>query len=253
VFFALALATGGAVALAGHSHAAGCTPTPYLRDGMPLTAAVVVPTAGSADVTGTVNASGCNIGVYFSPASTGTVDHATIDGSQGGPNYYGVLVDQAQADVTNSVIENIGENPPSGAQHGIAVAYVSGDASGSGDSATGPAIAPASGTIANDTIQRYQKGGVVVAGSQADVTTDNNLVQGLGPVPLIAQNGIQYSHGAAGAIFTNTVTDNYYTGSGTFSTGILLYDINPPQINKYNNFYRNDQRNLIVVPSASLK
>ena len=179
--------------------------------------------------------------------------HATIDGAQGGPNYYGLLVDQADADVTNSLIENIGEAPPNGTQHGIGVAYVSGDVSGSGDSAPGVDIAPVSGTVANNTIQRYQKGGVVVAGSQADVTTDNNLVQGLGPVSFIAQNGIQYSRGAAGQIFTNTVTDNYYTGSDTYSTGIMLYDINPPEINKYNNFYRDDQRNLIVVPSSSLK
>src|SRR3954447_3798403 len=149
VLCAVALATGSAVALGTQAKAAPCSPTPYTRDNMLLTAAVVVPPGGTAAVTRTVEASGCNIGVYFSPGSTGTVDGATIDGAQGGPNYYGVLVDQAHADVTNSLIENIGEVPPSGAQHGIGVAYVSGDVSGSGESAPGVDIAPVSGTVEN--------------------------------------------------------------------------------------------------------
>ena len=41
-----------------------CTPTGLMRDGINLTAALVNP---SGPVTGTVNATGCNIGVYYGP------------------------------------------------------------------------------------------------------------------------------------------------------------------------------------------
>jgi TolB protein len=45
----------------------------------------------------TVNATGCNIGVYFGPGTTaGSVSGATIYGA----NYYGVVVNAGHADVT---------------------------------------------------------------------------------------------------------------------------------------------------------
>jgi hypothetical protein len=42
-----------------------CTPTGFFRDGINMTAALINPTS----VTGTVNATGCNIGVYFGAGS----------------------------------------------------------------------------------------------------------------------------------------------------------------------------------------
>jgi len=54
-----------------------------VRDGINMTAAVIDPTT---TVTGQVNATGCNIGVYV-----GTVD-ATIDTAEIlGANYFGVV------------------------------------------------------------------------------------------------------------------------------------------------------------------
>ena len=61
-----------------------CTPTGLMRDGINLRAAKINPTG---TVSGEVNATGCNIGVYYD-RGTGTVANANIHGA----NYFGVAV-----------------------------------------------------------------------------------------------------------------------------------------------------------------
>ncbi|HEX4863933.1 MAG TPA: hypothetical protein VFV02_07665, partial [Acidimicrobiales bacterium] len=63
--------------------AAGCTPTGFMRDGMNLTAAQI-----GGNVTGSLDATGCNIGVYYDNTTSGNVTGATIFGA----NYFGVVV-----------------------------------------------------------------------------------------------------------------------------------------------------------------
>jgi hypothetical protein len=93
-----------------------------------------------------------------------------------------------------------------------------------------------------------------VANPGTNVSVTNSHVQGLGPVTFIAQNGVQYSDHSAGNVRGNLIEDNEYTGpQNTFSTGLLLFDIDPPDITRSLNLYRNDDRNEVVVPSASLK
>src|SRR4029077_21264323 len=58
-----------------------CTPTGLMRDGIDLTAAQI-----GGNVMGPLDATGCNIGVYYEPGTTGTVNGADIHGA----NYYGV-------------------------------------------------------------------------------------------------------------------------------------------------------------------
>src|SRR5688572_2891240 len=89
---------------------AGCVPTGLMRDNINLTAAQIGGT-----VTGTLDATGCNIGAYNPDSVTG----ATIFGA----NYYGVVVNADSADITNSTIRNIGETPFNGSQHGVGVLY----------------------------------------------------------------------------------------------------------------------------------
>ena len=57
--------------------AAVCAPTGFIRDGIDLTAAVIDASA----LTGTVNATGCDIGVYYHPGTSGSVNlawHASV-------------------------------------------------------------------------------------------------------------------------------------------------------------------------------
>ena len=82
------------VSLASSMTPPPCTPTGLHRDGLNLTAAQINP----ATVTGTVNATGCNIGVYYGPGSTGTVTGANISGA----NYYGVVADGAQVNISGA-------------------------------------------------------------------------------------------------------------------------------------------------------
>lgn len=57
-----------------------CTTTGFVRDGIDLTAAYIDP----ASLPPTVDATGCNIGVYYGPGTTGTVSSVDISGA----NYY---------------------------------------------------------------------------------------------------------------------------------------------------------------------
>jgi hypothetical protein len=186
-----------------------CTPTGFMRDGHDLTAAQI-----GGNVTGALDASGCNIGVYYDSAHTGNV----ATGSDiHGANYYGVVVNGTTANITGSSIHNIGEVPFNGTQHGNAVLYING----------------AHGTISGSTVTSYQKNGITVSGKNADATGPsssktsvsvlNNTVTGNGHINYIAQNGIQISYGATAIVRGDTVSANWYTPSVVTACGVLLF------------------------------
>lgn len=188
-----------------------CTPTGLIRDGINLTAAVNNPTT---PVTGIVDATTCNIGVYYGPGLTGTVDDAEIFGA----NYYGVVANAAAVNVTDSSIHDIGEVPLNGSQHGVGVLYTTVNQA---SQTTGPS---ASGTLSNTTIWNYQKNGVVISGVGASASVLNNTVTGQGAVDWIAQNGIQVSFGGSALITGNTVSGNDYTPKSFVACGLLYFD-----------------------------
>ncbi len=217
-FVSSAAAAAIAIVLCTASAYATCTPTGYVKDGINQTAAMINP----GDLSGplTVDATGCNIGIFYGPGASGTVDSVTVQNA----NYYGIVVTgdcgeatcatgAASVDVTNSTIQNIGENPFNGTQHGIGVYY---RARAVGSSVTG--------TISGNSISLYQKGGIVVDGPGAAASISTNTVTGLGPVTYIGQNGIQVSRGATGQVMRNSVTGNSYTGTNNASSaGILVF------------------------------
>ncbi|HSS80847.1 MAG TPA: right-handed parallel beta-helix repeat-containing protein [Gaiellaceae bacterium] len=197
--------TASASTLLNEASAASCTPTGLMRDGNNLTAAVYNPQRA---VTGTVDATGCNIGVYFAPSSHGRVLHANVFGA----NYFGVVNNGGDVTVRSSQIHDIGEHPLNGTQHGIAVAFVR-------DSGQ-----PSTGSVSQNGITHYQKGGIVLSGPNTTGKITGNEVLGEGPVSYIAQNGIQVSAGAHAQVKNNTVNRNSYTGSGgASSAGILIF------------------------------
>ena len=191
------------IALAS-SATAVCTPTGFHRDGLDLTAAQIGGT-----VTGTLDATGCNIGAY-NPVS---VTNAEIYGA----NYYGVVVNASAADVTDTSVHDIGETPLNGTQHGVGILYTTIDQNGH---STGAA---ATGTISGTTITNYQKNGIVISGAGANATVSGNTVTGQGHVDYIAQNGIQVSFGASALVKGNQVTGNWYTPSSFTACGLLFF------------------------------
>jgi hypothetical protein len=197
------LATLFAVSLPATAAAAViCTPTGFIRDAIDLTAAKINP---SGTVSGDVDATGCNIGIYYGPGSRGKVSKATVHGA----NYFGIVNNGGKVDVAKSTIRDIGESPLNGAQHGIGISYVQDTLGSSGD-------------IADNKVFDYQKGGIVVRGLGNKAQIKGNEVTGAGPVGFIAQNGIQVSDGAKANVHDNTVTGNSYTGAGGVSSGGIL-------------------------------
>jgi hypothetical protein len=176
-----------------------CMPTGLVRDNINLTAKLVNP---ASTVTGTVDASGCNIGVYYGPGHTGAVS-AEVKNA----NYFGVVADGAAVNVTGSNVHDIGEVPLNGSQHGNAIYYTN----------------AASGTISGNTVAHYQKNGITAVNGSS-VTISGNTVAGQGAVDTIAQNGIEVGSGATGTVQDNTVSGNAYTGpNGASSGGVLIF------------------------------
>jgi len=206
VAFAFILVAATVLAFSTRAHAATCTPTGFFRDSINMTAALINP---SGVVSGDIDATGCNIGVYYDNGA-GSVNGATIHGA----NYFGVVVNgdvnNISVDVKNSSIHDIGEIPLNGTQHGVAVYYrsfISGNASGK---------------IWGNTIYNYQKGGIVANGHGTTADIKGNAVKGQGPVNYIAQNGIQVGYGASAKVMQNTVTGNSYTGANLASSGGII-------------------------------
>jgi hypothetical protein len=190
------------VTSAGAATTPTCTPTGFVRDGINLTAAEIDPH----NVFGTVNATGCNIGVYFGAGSTGQVLLANVYGA----NYYGIVNDGANVNISLSNIHNIGDVPFDGDQHGVGI-YFNYDSG-------------ATGSIIGNSVSEYQKGGIVVNGGNDSATISSNIVTGQGQVNYIAQNGIQVAYGASGSISNNYVSGNAYTGANDASSaGILVF------------------------------
>ena len=215
---ALASALGASPAVA--VTATMCMQTGFIRDGMNLTAAVIA----DGDISGQIDATGCNIGIYYGPGTSGTVAGSNVYGA----NYFGIVatgedgdVDQClgnvgttSVDVTNSNIHDVGDKPTfTGNQHGIGVYY---RAFCDGASATG--------AISGNAVSLYQKGGIVANGPNAAVSISGNTVTGSGPVIYIAQNGIQIGFGGDGMIMRNQVTRHSCIGpGGVSSAGILIF------------------------------
>jgi hypothetical protein len=161
-----------------------CTSTTFERDERPLTAAVIgTPVPISRAI---IDATGCDIGIYYGPGITGSMDQSSIAGA----SYFGVVNDGGAVDVTRSSVSNIGDRPFSGAQHGNAIFYIT-------EHVQNVPTGSASGTISGNSVSLYQKGGIIVRGLNASASIVNNTVTGLGAVDFIAQNGIQVSFGGS--------------------------------------------------------
>lgn len=99
------------------AHAAPCAPTGFIRDGINMTAASINPTG---TVTGEVDATGCNIGVYYGPTSARRQSRRCQRPWRELLRY---RRQKAKVDVTNSFVHQIGETPLNGSQHGVGIYY----------------------------------------------------------------------------------------------------------------------------------
>jgi hypothetical protein len=98
--------------------------------------------------------------------------------------------------LTGSKVLHAGAVPVNGCQGGVGVRI--------GRKITGQV---ATAKLTGDTVEGYQKGGIVVDGPGSSAKISGVTVTGAGPVE-IAQNGIQIGRGAAAKITGSTVTGN---------------------------------------------
>lgn len=191
------------IASAPHAYAqATCTATGFTFNGSPnLTAALINPPG---TVSGEVNATGCDIGIYYSSSVQGQVSDADVFGT----DYFGIVNNGANVNIENSTISNIYPTPLSGVEQGFGIFWV--PQSG------------ATGTIQGNYIFEYQKDGIAVRGPNASATIKGNTVIGFGPYNAIAQNGIEVGLGAKADIVGNVIVGNSYTGPNEAAAGGLL-------------------------------
>lgn len=136
----------------------------------------------------------------------------TGPGSGSGSIGSGIQVDSgASATISGDHVTNIRDQPISGDQNGRAI------------------LVYGSATISHNTIDNYQKGGIVVRdGGSADI--HDNVVKGSPNNTAIPSNGIEFLSGATGSATNNIVAGNVYKGTDTggqdpFEGGLpLAYD-----------------------------
>lgn len=160
---------------------------------------------------------GAHAVVEVSGAQNVTIQDFTIEGpastGNSGGSLYGIRIDGAgSATIMQNHVTKIEDTPFDGVQEGIAI-----DVGRASEGQTGSAI------ISHNTIDNYQKGGIVVSNTGSSAEIDHNTVVGAGPTALLAQNGIQISSGAAAQVSQNTISGNEYTPQTGASTGILLF------------------------------
>jgi len=138
----------------------------------------------------------------------------------------GVLIDQGgSATVRDNHITDIRNDPLSGGQQVYAVYVRHG-----------------MGTIVDNTIDHYQKNGVLVANADSFAEVAHNTVRGVGPTTVLAQNGIQISDGAKADVHDNNVSDNIYTGTvDNAAGGIILVNSGTGTKVRNNEVTRNDK------------
>jgi hypothetical protein len=164
--------------------------------------------------------------------SSVSLSSLTVDGSAASPlfnafgcasDFIGVYYHDASGSLSNVAVSNI-ELPVTlfGCQDGLGV-YVTTDAG---------STTPSHVAMTGLSVTAYDKNGITCDDLGTVCSVTSSQVTGVGPTPLIAQNGIQIYAASAATIAGNTVTANSYTdpsytGPGayyTVSTGILLID-----------------------------
>jgi hypothetical protein len=161
-----------------------------------------------------------------------------------GGEAWGVRVDgAAQATIQSNHITQIESTSTDlrGCQEGVGV-----DVGRDAESEFGTA------TITGNTIDQYQKNGMLIDGAGSVATVTGNTVVGDATNGAItAQNGIQVSRQALGKVKSNDVSENIYTGgSGDNATGILVYQANSDSAFTGNTPHHNDD-NLSLYATLS--
>jgi nitrous oxidase accessory protein NosD len=125
-----------------------------------------------------------------------------------------------------------------GCQNGIAVAVDAGSEA----------------AIANNVIDLYQKGGVLVNGEGARAIVSRNEIKDAGATEITAPNGIQISRGATAEVSRNDVSGNVYDlAPASSGTGILLFQPGAVLVDSNDVTANDDGIALIATQGATIR
>jgi hypothetical protein len=164
---------------------------------------------------------------------------------------YGIRVaGDATLVATNVTVDGAGAFPINGCQGGVGIQ--------AGTTRTTPSER-GNLKLKGVTVRNYQKNGITVAGSVSTANIANTTVEGAGPTPAIAQNGIQVSGGAVAKIKSVSVSgnecDNAACGpdgfSNTQSTGLLFFGAAPGSTVTNSTLSNNDIGTYYISEAAS--
>jgi parallel beta-helix repeat protein len=179
------------------------------------------------------------------------IEHLTITGP-GNPQAvgnlkYGILVDGgASVEIAQNHITSIEDAIFGASPFGVAIDV--GNAADSADSSLGATTGTAD--IENNTIDNYQRAGIVVSNVGSAAFVNNNHVSGVGPTTAISQEGVEVS-----ALAVAQVTNNWISGNtnpdinSAAGTGILFE--NPGMIRLPD--YDSDPNDFFVAAAANNK
>ena len=170
-----------------------------------------------------------------------------MNSSVHGSIYFAIIARSAgtTVDIQDSSAFEVGDKPThTGTQHGVAIAFIEG----------------AQGSVVRTEVYNYQKNGFAADGAGTTVAISDSRFHGSGPTPIIAQNGVQFSRGAVGAVTGTTMELHEYTGCSQqdsqqtgctpfVSAGLLIFDSPAKDIDRKNNLYRDNDFNVLNVQS----
>jgi len=148
------------------------------------------------------------------------VDGASNDITACGPDFIGILYQNASGEVARVAVRNVKLSTTlNGCQSGSAILIQSG---GGKTSVVG---------VKSSSIHDYQKNGITANEVGTQVQIEDNVVTGVGPTTGAAQNGIQIGFGAGGSITKNTVANHIWSPcvslascDVTFAVDILVFE-----------------------------
>ena len=133
------------------------------------------------------------------------LDGFIVDGSANGlsgcgPTFIGILYQDASGTIEHNAVRRVRLAPDlPGCQSGNAIDV---ESSSGGQSSV---------TIADNSVDGYQKNGITANEPGTTVQVTENAVTGIGPTTGAAQNGVQIGFGAKGDVTNNSVADNVYS------------------------------------------
>lgn len=147
----------------------------------------------------------------------------------------GILFMGASGTATNNRLFDIAQATTFGCQegNGIEARNFAGESFSSPDRTTV--------TISDNVVRSYQKTGVLVSGN-VDAIVTRNVISGIGPTTVIAQNGVQIGFGATGLVSANEISGNDYTPNTFFACGIIVVDADGVDRKQQDNLFADNEK-----------